>query len=154
MATFEVSFQSTSLAAVNGTYNIVFTTGALGAVFTARNVGFSGASGRAIVYEAPAGVTGGTPTSSYRLNLRNTNVATGTLTVGATVGGVGTQVSSPTYYRGSIGNGQTTVGTFAAQATVRTLKPNTTYLLQFVNTDPTNAQIVDFYLQWYEGKPN
>lgn len=153
MATFEVSFQSPSLAAVNGTYNMVFTTGPLGAVFTARNVGFSGASGRAIVYKAPTGVTGGTPSPSYRLNQRITNVAEGILTIGATVGGVGAQVSSPTFYRGSIGNGQTTVGTFAAQTTVRTLEPNTTYLLQFVNTDPTNAQIVDFYLQWFEGRP-
>lgn len=152
MPTFESSFQSSSLAAVNGTYNIIFTTGALGATFLARNVGFSGASGKAIVYKAPTGVTGGTVTASHRLNQRVTNVAEGVLTAGATIATTGSQVSSPTFYRGSVGNGQTTVGTFATQTTARTLEPNTTYLLQFINTDPTNAQIVDFYFQWSEGK--
>lgn len=152
MPAFETSFQTTSLAAVNGTYNIIFTTGPLGATFVNRGVGFSGASGVATVYEGPTGVTGGTTVQSRRLNRRVTTVASGVMTKGATIGGVGTEVSAPSYYRGSVGNGQASVGTFSVQAFPRVLEPNKTYLLQFVNTDPTNAQIVDFYFQWTEGK--
>lgn len=152
MPAFETSFQTTSLAPVNGTYNIIFVTGPLGATFVSRAVGFSGASGVATVYEAPTGVTGGTQTQSRRLNRRITNTASGVMTIGATISGVGSQASAPTYYRGSVGNGQTSVGTFSVQAFPRVLEPNKTYLLQFINTDPTNAQIVDFYFQWTEGK--
>lgn len=150
MATFEISFQTSSIAAA-GTYNIIFTTGSLGAAFVARTVGFSGTAAKAIVYKAPTGVTGGSVQASYRMNQRVTNTAQGVMTIGATISGVGTQASAPTFYRGSAGVGPTTVGTYAVQSSTRTLEPNTTYLLQFTNND-AGAQIFDLYFQWIEGK--
>lgn len=150
MASFETSFQTASVAA-GATYNIIFTTGALGAAFVARTVGFSGTAAKAIVYKTPTGVTGGTAQASYRMNQRITNTAQGVMTIGATVGGVGTQASAPTFYRGSSGVGPTTIGTYAVQSSTRTLEPNTTYLLQFTNND-AGAQVFDLYFQWIEGK--
>lgn len=152
MSTFEASFQSTSIPAVNGAFNILFTTGERDAVFVARGVGFSGVSAVATVYESPTGVSGGTTVDPHRLNQRVSTAPTGVMKKGVTISGLGTQVSSQTFYRGSSGVGHATVGTFSTQAGFRKLKANTTYLLQFVNTDPTNPQIVDFYFQWYEGR--
>lgn len=150
MATFEATIRSSSIAAA-GTYNVIFTTGPVGATFTNRTVGFNGTAGSAIVYEAPTGVTGGSAVVPYKLDLKRTEEAAGVMTAGATISGTGTQSSSVSYYRGTQGNGQFVVGTYATTVGMRTLKPNTTYLLQFTNSDG-GAQVIDLYFQWKEGK--
>lgn len=148
MANFETSFKTASIPAA-GVYNVIFTTGALGASFTARSVSFSGTAGSAAVYEAPTGVAGGTPAPSSRLNQRITTTALGVMTHGNTISTTGTSVAAVSYYRGSSGVGNSVVGTFVTAAAQRTLKPNTVYLLQFTNSDAA-AQVIDLYFAWSE----
>lgn len=148
MTNFETSFKSASIPAA-GTYNVVFTTGDLGATFTSRIIGFSGSAGAATVYEGPTGVTGGSTAAIHKLNQRFTTAPLGVMTHGVTISGTGTQASAPTYYRGTTNPGPGVVGTYATAAASRTLKPNTTYLLQFVNNDAA-AQVLDIYFAWQE----
>ena len=150
MAVFETAFRSASIP-TGQVYNVVFTTGSNGATFTNRTIGFSGTSGSAIVYEAPTGVTGGTAVTSYKLQNNKTANASGAMTHGVTISGVGTQGSAPSYYRGSAGIGPSVIGTYSTSASARVLKANTTYLLQFTNSDAA-AQVIDLYFQWSEGR--
>lgn len=150
MPVFESSVRTASIAA-GATYNIVFNTGNTPAIFLARNVGFAGLGFVADVYEAPTGVTGGTVNPSYASDQIDMPTPKGVMTVGATVGGVGTKRAAPSYYRGSgASNPNQISGTFGAAAGTRRLKPNTVYLLQFLNNDAA-AQTLDIYFRWYEG---
>ena len=146
MAIFEATVRSSSIAA-GGTYNIIFTTGSNPAVFLNRIVSFVGTAGSALVYEAPTGVSGGTVTPIFKLDQMDPQTIKGVMTQGATIGGVGTQASAPSYYKGSAGPA---VGTYVASTGFRRLKPATTYLLQFTNND-VGAQVIDIYFRWYEG---
>lgn len=151
MPVYESSIRSGSITATTGTYNVVFNTGNTPAVFIARNVSFAGLGFIAEVYEAPTGVTGGTAGTILNTDQVNPGTPKGVITYGATVGGVGTRIAAPTYYRGSgSSNPNQVAGTFGASAGSRRLKPNTVYLLQFTNNDAA-AQTLDVYLRWYEG---
>jgi hypothetical protein len=147
MATFEATVRSSSIAA-GGTYNVTFTTGSNPAVFLNRIVSFVGSAGGAVVYEAPTGVSGGTATSMFKLDQMDPQTIKGVMTQGVTIGGVGTQISAPSYYKGTAGG--PAVGTYAPSTGFRRLKPFTTYLLQFTNSD-VGAQVIDIYFRWYEG---
>jgi len=146
MATYETTVRTASIPAA-GTYNITFNTGAIPAVFLNRIIGFTGTAGSAVVYEAPTGVSGGTVQASYQADQLETQAARGVMTIGVTVGGVGTQRSAISYYKGAAGP---SVGTYSASTGQRRLKPFTTYLLQFTNSD-VGAQVIDIYFRWYEG---
>lgn len=146
---FECSVRTASIPA-GGVYNIAFSCGASPAVFQSRTVGFNGASGMANVYEAPTGVTGGTTQAIFPMDLYFGAVPQGVMTAGVTITGTGTKRAATSYYRGTTGNGQTSVGTFATIGGMRRLKNNTTYLLQFTNDD-AEAQVIDIYFRWYEG---
>jgi hypothetical protein len=150
MATFETAFKSASIPA-GQVYNVIFSTGPKGAIFTNRTIGFSGTAGVATVYESPTGVTGGTVASSYKLHNTRTESALGVMTHGVTISDTGTQSSSPSYYRGSTGIGPSVVGTYSTSSSSRVLKANTSYLLQFTNSD-AGAQVIDLYFQWREGR--
>ena len=149
MDIYECSIRSPSVAAA-GTYNIIFTTGARPAIFVARTVGFSGASLEANVYEDPTGVAGGTVVETFPTDIVMNNPSTSIMRPGATVTTNGTKRTATTYYRGSTGNGNAVIGTYSAAGGTRRLKGNTTYILQFTNTD-SNAQTIDIYFRWYEG---
>lgn len=147
MANYEAIVRSSSIPAA-GKYNITFNTGATPAVFLNRIVSFVGSAGDATVYEAPTGVSGGTVTPIFKLDQNDSQAVRGVMTQGVTIGGVGTQVSAISYYKGAAGGPAT--GTFQASTGTRRLKPFTTYLLQFTNSD-VGAQVIDIYFRWYEG---
>lgn len=147
MALYESLVRSSSIAAA-GKYNIIFTTGASPAVFLNRIVSFVGAAGDATVFEAPTGVTGGTNVPLFKLDQNDPQAVRGVMTQGVTISTTGTQVSAISYYKGAAGGPAT--GTFQASTGSRRLKPFTTYLLQFTNSD-VGAQVIDIYFRWYEG---
>lgn len=150
MPVFESSVRSASIA-TGATYSIVYNTGNTPAVFLARNVNFAGIGFIAEVYEAPTGVTGGTTGVVFNSDQILGASPRGVMTFGATVVGVGTRIAAPTYYRGTASSNPNQVaGTFGPSAGQRRLKPNTTYLLQFTNSDEA-AQSLDVYFRWYEG---
>lgn len=147
---FEYSKRTPSIPA-GGTYTFALTAGPSHIVVLTRNVTFTGLLLEADVYRG-ATISGGTADPVYALDTSIGDVSEVVMKSGVTVSNTGTKISATSYYQGSIGNGQTVVGTFAPSggAGVRRLRPADTSILTFTNTD-ANPQTVDFYLRWYEG---
>lgn len=148
---FEFSSLNTSLAA-GASQSAIFLTGNKTVIIKSREIQYTGQGISAQVFEGTT-YTGGTAGTIFNLNRINTATSTAQIISGVTVTLQGTAISATTYGVGSIGNGQTSVGSFTVQGIERILKPNTAYLLQITNLDTVACKIAT-YATWYEGTPD
>jgi hypothetical protein len=139
----------TPALAIGGVINTIFTTGPKPVIIKSRIVKFSGASLPTRVYRGPT-YSGGAITPYFNLNDRNPVAGGVVVRTGVTVSAVGTEFGAPTFDIGSVGVGNSSLGTFSVIGIERLLAPNTTYLQQILN-DSAAIQRVTSYLTWYEG---
>lgn len=142
----------TPVFAAGAANRLIFITGAKPVIIKSRVLSFTATKVTATVYRSPT-YTGGTPQTPFNLNDINPVTSTVTVITGATVTNNGTQFGAVNYLYGTSGVGNSQSGTFVSPGIERVLQPNTTYMLETVNSGE-GTHSISAYLTWYEGIPD
>jgi len=127
-----------------GTVSFAMTTGAYGAQFEYYNIVAESASVHAYLIESPASFTAGAAVTAHNLNLNTAGTYAATLTAATNVTG-GTQVSSEYV----VASNQAGAG--LASTKVITLKPSTSYAMNFVGTGNGKVNFELGFTEQYNG---
>lgn len=147
---WEVSFYQASLAG-GAILKSTLTTGSTPVAIKAISTQFDSEEISVQLFKSPAGVTGGTPLTTYKLRDGTGPAAEFAVTAGVTTTADGTAVGPKVHSLGSSGVGNSTVSSISQDSGIeRILAPNTTYLYVLTNED-TAATRISSIASWYEG---
>lgn len=145
---YEASALNLAVAA-GANIDICVTTGLRPVLIKLRKIDFNGARVEARVYKNTV-FSGGTPITYYNMNLRNPIAGSMQAFAGAVVSNIGVEAGAPTFGIGSVGQGQSTSGSYATSGIERLLATQSNYLLRITNSTAA-PQDISTYLSWYEG---
>lgn len=151
---FRASYPAANPIPASGVRKIYFATGDSTVLVKLRIFDYVGQELQIQIFEAPTGVTGGTPIVPSNWNRVNPQPSTVTITKDVTAATDGAPFDpEPDYFFGAATAPARDVSSIPS-GRERVLSPNTEYLVVITNNDASAGARCQYFLDWYEGEPD